>query len=108
MLTVDLGFFETVRDAFEGFVSDVDGQRNTYAHSRGLKGRRECHRPVSRKGQSEVRRAVDNERATSRRNRLIDVQLDPVTVDDTNTKRLSSSRNGDRSVGFGGGKSAEA
>jgi len=34
---VDLGFFETVREAFEGFVSGVDGQRNTYVHSRGLK-----------------------------------------------------------------------
>lgn len=34
---VDLGFFETVRDAFEGFVADVPGQRNTYVHSRGLK-----------------------------------------------------------------------
>ena len=34
---MDLGFFETVRDAFEGFVSGVDGQRNTYVHSRGLK-----------------------------------------------------------------------
>ena len=34
---MDLGFFETVRDAFEGFVSGVDGQRNTYVHSRGVK-----------------------------------------------------------------------
>ena len=34
---MDLGFFETVRDAFEGFVSGVEGQRNTYVHSRGLK-----------------------------------------------------------------------
>ena len=34
---MDLGFFETVRDAFEGFVADVPGQRNTYVHSRGLK-----------------------------------------------------------------------
>jgi hypothetical protein len=34
---VDLGFFETVRDAFEGFVTGVDGQRNTYVHNRGVK-----------------------------------------------------------------------
>lgn len=34
---MDLGFFETVRDAFEGFVADVPGQHNTYVHSRGLK-----------------------------------------------------------------------
>lgn len=34
---MDLGFFETVRDAFEGFVVGVPGQRNTYVHSRGLK-----------------------------------------------------------------------
>ena len=34
---MDLGFFETVRDAFEGFVSDVAGQRNTYVHNRGVK-----------------------------------------------------------------------
>ena len=34
---VDLGFFETVRDAFEGFVVAVPGQRNTYVHNRGLK-----------------------------------------------------------------------
>ena len=31
------GFFEMVRDAFEGFVAGVDGRRNTYVHSRGLK-----------------------------------------------------------------------
>jgi|SRR4051794_5637583 len=31
------GFFETVRDAFEGFVAGVDGRRNTYVHNRGLK-----------------------------------------------------------------------
>lgn len=34
---MDLGFFETVRDAFEGFTSGVEGQRYTYVHSRGLK-----------------------------------------------------------------------
>lgn len=34
---MDLGFFETVRDAFEGFVVGVPGQRNTYVHSRGFK-----------------------------------------------------------------------
>lgn len=34
---MDLGFFETVRDAFEGFVRAVPGRRNTYVHSRGLK-----------------------------------------------------------------------
>ncbi len=37
MQAVDQGFFETVRDAFEGFVSGVEGQRNTYVHSRGVK-----------------------------------------------------------------------
>ena len=31
------GFFETVRDAFEGFVAGVGGRRNVYVHSRGLK-----------------------------------------------------------------------
>ena len=31
------GFFEMVRDAFEGFVAGVDGRLNTYVHSRGLK-----------------------------------------------------------------------
>ena len=31
------GFFEIVRDAFEGFVVGVGGRRNTYVHSRGLK-----------------------------------------------------------------------
>lgn len=30
-------FFEMVRDAFEGFVAGVDGRRNIYVHSRGLK-----------------------------------------------------------------------
>ncbi len=34
---MDQGFFETVRDAFEGFVVAVPGQRNTYVHNRGLK-----------------------------------------------------------------------
>ncbi len=31
------GFFEIVRDAFEGFVAGVAGQRNSSVHSRGLK-----------------------------------------------------------------------
>ena len=31
------GFFEIVRDAFEGFVAGVGGRRNIYVHSRGLK-----------------------------------------------------------------------
>jgi hypothetical protein len=31
------GFFEVVRDAFEGFVAGVGGRRNVYVHSRGLK-----------------------------------------------------------------------
>ncbi len=31
------GFFEIVRNAFEGFVAGVDGQRNIYVHSRGMK-----------------------------------------------------------------------
>ena len=31
------GFFEIVRDAFEGFVAGVGGRRNVYVHSRGLK-----------------------------------------------------------------------
>lgn len=34
---MDSGFFETVRDAFEGFVGGVSGRRNTSVHSRGLK-----------------------------------------------------------------------
>ena len=34
---VDAGFFETVRNAFEGFVAGVDGRRNISVHSRGLK-----------------------------------------------------------------------
>jgi hypothetical protein len=34
---VEQGFFEIVRDAFEGFVVGVGGRRNTYVHSRGLK-----------------------------------------------------------------------
>ncbi len=34
---MDLAFFETVRDAFEGFVAGVGGQRNTSVHNRGLK-----------------------------------------------------------------------
>jgi hypothetical protein len=31
------GFFEVVRDAFEGFVAAVPGRRNVYVHGRGLK-----------------------------------------------------------------------
>ena len=31
------GFFEVVRNAFEGFVAGVSGRRNIYVHSRGLK-----------------------------------------------------------------------
>jgi hypothetical protein len=34
---VEPGFFEIVRDAFEGFVAEVDGRRNLYVHNRGLK-----------------------------------------------------------------------
>jgi hypothetical protein len=34
---VDTAFFEIVRNAFEGFVAGVDGRRNVYVHSRGLK-----------------------------------------------------------------------
>jgi hypothetical protein len=34
---VEAGFFEIVRNAFEGFVSGVEGQRNIYVHSRGMK-----------------------------------------------------------------------
>jgi hypothetical protein len=34
---VEPGFFEMVRDAFEGFVAGVGGRRNIYVHSRGLK-----------------------------------------------------------------------
>ena len=34
---MDLEFFATVREAFEGFVADVEGRRNTSVHSRGLK-----------------------------------------------------------------------
>jgi hypothetical protein len=34
---VDLAFFETVREAFDGFVAGVGGQRHTYVHGRGLK-----------------------------------------------------------------------
>lgn len=34
---MDPGFFEVVRDAFEGFVAGVGGRRSTYVHSRGLK-----------------------------------------------------------------------
>jgi hypothetical protein len=36
-MAVEAGFFEIVRDAFEGFVAAVDGRRNIYVHSRGLK-----------------------------------------------------------------------
>jgi hypothetical protein len=31
------GFFDIVRDAFEGFVAQVDGRRSVFVHSRGLK-----------------------------------------------------------------------
>jgi len=34
---VEPGYFEIVRDAFEGFVAGVGGRRNIYVHSRGLK-----------------------------------------------------------------------
>jgi hypothetical protein len=34
---VEPGFFEIVRDAFEGFVAGIDGRRNVYVHSRGMK-----------------------------------------------------------------------
>jgi hypothetical protein len=34
---VEPAFFEMVRDAFEGFVAGVDGRRNIYVHSRGMK-----------------------------------------------------------------------
>jgi hypothetical protein len=34
---VEPGFFEIVRDAFEGFVAGVGGRRSIYVHSRGLK-----------------------------------------------------------------------
>ncbi len=34
---VDAGFFDHVRNAFEGFVARVGGQLHTYAHGRGLK-----------------------------------------------------------------------
>jgi len=34
---VEPGFFEVMRNALEGFVAGVDGRRNIYVHSRGLK-----------------------------------------------------------------------
>ncbi len=34
---MEAAFFQVVRDAFEGFVAGVSGQRNTYVHNRGLK-----------------------------------------------------------------------
>lgn len=34
---MDQAFFETVRDAFEGFVAGVRGQRHTSVHGRGIK-----------------------------------------------------------------------
>lgn len=34
---MDQAFFETVRDAFEGFVASVPGRRNTSVHGRGIK-----------------------------------------------------------------------
>ena len=36
-MTVDQGFFEIVRDAFEGFVAGIGGRRSTGVHGRGLK-----------------------------------------------------------------------
>jgi hypothetical protein len=34
---VEPGFFEIVRDAFEGFVAGVDGTCNVWVHGRGIK-----------------------------------------------------------------------
>ncbi len=34
---MERSFFHQVLDAFEGFVSDVDGDRHSFAHRRGLK-----------------------------------------------------------------------
>lgn len=34
---VEPGFFDMVRDAFEGFVAGVGGRRTIYVHNRGLK-----------------------------------------------------------------------
>ncbi|MGB8860127.1 MAG: hypothetical protein WCC60_12760 [Ilumatobacteraceae bacterium] len=34
---MDQGFFETVRDAFEGFVAGVGGRRSSSVHGRGIK-----------------------------------------------------------------------
>jgi hypothetical protein len=34
---VEPGFFEMVRDAFEGFVAAVPGRRSIWVHSRGMK-----------------------------------------------------------------------
>jgi hypothetical protein len=34
---VEPGFFEMVRNAFEGFVARVDGRQNIFVHSRGMK-----------------------------------------------------------------------
>lgn len=34
---MESGFFEVVRDAFEGFVAGVGGRRSSYVHNRGLK-----------------------------------------------------------------------
>jgi hypothetical protein len=34
---VEPGFFEIVRNAFEGFVAGVGGRRNIYVHNRGMK-----------------------------------------------------------------------
>ncbi len=35
--TVEPGFFDQVRDAFEGFVAGLGGELHTYVHGRGLK-----------------------------------------------------------------------
>jgi hypothetical protein len=34
---VERSFFQQVRDAFEGFVTDIDGELHSFAHGRGLK-----------------------------------------------------------------------
>lgn len=34
---MEAGFFEIVRDAFEGFVAGVEGRRRVQVHSRGIK-----------------------------------------------------------------------
>lgn len=37
VVDVERSFFDHVRDAFEGFVADVEGELHTSAHRRGLK-----------------------------------------------------------------------